>query len=470
MRTRVILSGGAQRRSRRASEACALLTALCIAGCGSGGTAFSPSSPATRAIDDNASTAHIKHIVLIVQENRSFDNLFAKFPGADGATSGQTHDGKTLQLKMKNLAGALDINHDWSTYYTEYNHAKMNGFDQCKIAGSTPCNSYAYQYVNPAQIQPYWTLAQKYALADHMFQTQGSGSFTAHQDLIAGTTAINSTQSVIDFPSEWHSWGCDAPKSPPTTTSLMDYNRDYLLNKGPFPCFTYRTLADLLDEKGVSWKYYAPLYKYNYSGALWNAFAAIDAVRHGPDWNADVSMPETNVFNDITNGTLPALSWVIPEQPNSDHPNGSKGADNGPAWVAQIVNAVGESKYWNSTAIFILWDDWGGFYDHEAPPPLDKTADGTVYGLGFRVPVIVVSPFVPAGEISHTQYEFGSILKFVEGTFKLGSLGTTDVRAASIGNVFNFKQRPRGFATIPAEKSRRYFLDAPPSYLPVDSD
>ena len=473
MNSHVILSGGARRRSRRTSGAYAALVAFSIAGCtgGGGAAAYAPVSIAGGTARDDGSAEHIKHIVLIVQENRSFDNLFATFPGADGATSGKTHDGKTLQLKMKNLAGALDINHDWSTYYAQYNHAKMNGFDLCKIDGNTPCNSYAYQYVNPAQIQPYWTMAQQYALVDHMFQTQGSGSFTAHQDLIAGTTAIDSTQSVIDYPSEWHSWGCDAPKSPPTTTSLMDNKKDYLRNQGPFPCFTqYATMADLLDKKGVSWKYYAPLYKYNYSGALWNAFAAIQAVRFGPDWSADISTPETNILNDITNGTLPSLSWVIPEQPNSDHPNGSKGADNGPAWVAQIVNAIGASKYWNSTAIFILWDDWGGFYDHEAPPPLDKTADGTVYGLGFRVPVIVVSPFVPAGEISHTQYEFGSILKFVEGTFKLGSLGTTDVRATSIGNVFNFKQKPRAFATIPSNHSRRFFLDAPPSYLPVDSD
>jgi phospholipase C len=453
----------------------AVLAAFSFAACASGGngaTAFAPSTPGGGATSDTESTKYIKHIVIIVQENRSFDNLFATFPKADGATSGKTHDGKTVQLKKKNLAGALDINHDWPTFYAEYDHAKMDGFDLCKVNGNNPCPStYAYQYVNPSQIQPYWTMAQQYALADHMFQTQGSGSFTAHQDLIAGTTAINSTQSVIDYPSEWKSWGCDAPKSPPTTTSLMDYHKDYLKWQGPFPCFTYPTgtIADLLDKKGVSWKYYAPLYKYDTAGALWNAFAAIQAVRYGNDWK-NISTPETNVLTDITSGALPAVSWVIPEQPNSDHPNGTKAPDNGPSWVAQIVNAVGGSKYWNSTAVFVLWDDWGGFYDHEAPPPLDQTADGTVYGLGFRVPVIVVSPFVPAGEISHTQYEFGSILKFVEGTFQLGSLGTTDVRATSIGNVFNFKQKARKFATIPAAKSRSYFLNSPPSYLPVDSD
>ena len=316
--------------------------------------------------------------MLIVQENRSFDNLFATYPGADGATSGKIHTGKTIALKMRNLAGAYDINHDWKTFSLEYDRAKMDGFDLCKIGGQiTKCGTYAYQYVDPSQIQPYWMLAQQYVLADHMFQTQGSGSFTAHQDLIAGTTAINATQSIIDYPSEWTVWGCDAPNNPsnPTVTSLMDYNQDFLYHQGPFPCFTYPTgtLADLLDKKGVSWKYYAPPYTPSNpnAGTLWNAFAAIDAVRHGPDW-ANISTPETNILNDVSNERLPALSWVIPDQPDSDHPNGPNAPDDGPSWVAQVVNAIGTSNYWNSTAIVVLWDDWGGFYDNVSPPPLDK--------------------------------------------------------------------------------------------------
>ncbi|MGA8533395.1 MAG: alkaline phosphatase family protein [Candidatus Tumulicola sp.] len=451
-----------------------LLPAFLASGCSNGSKA-APIVPAVadRSLSFDATPGkYIKHIVIVVQENRSFDNLFATFPNADGATQGKTHDGKIIQLKVKDLAGAQDINHDWKTFYPEYDNGKMDGFDLCKIAGpNIKCGTYAYQYVNPSQIQPYWTLAQQYGLADHMFQTQGSGSFTAHQDLIAGTTAINSTQSLIDYPSNWTNWDCDASKQ--TKTSLMDYHQDYLDKQGPFPCLKYPTgtLADLLDAKKTSWKYYAPPYTpaSPNAGTLWNAFAAIHAVRYGPDWN-NISTPETNIFTDITNGQLPALSWLIPEQPNSDHPNGKYSPDYGPSWVAQVVNAVGQSPYWNSTAICVLWDDWGGFYDHEPPPILDKTADGTVYGLGFRVPLIVISPYVPAGKISHTQYEFGSILKFVETTFSLGSLGTTDVRATSIGNMFNFKQKPRPFKVVPAKRSRQYFLHQPESNLPVDSD
>jgi phospholipase C len=297
-----------------------------------------------------------------------------------------------------------------------------------------------------------------------MFQTQGSGSFTAHQDLIAGATAINSTQSLIDTPSSGP-WGCDAP--PSTKTSVLTTTGQYLRNKGPFPCLTYPTgtMRDLLDAKSVSWKYYAPPYKVGGVGGLWNAFAAIQAVRQGPEWATNISTPETNIFNDITNNALPAVSWVIPDQPESDHPADNHTPDQGPAWIASVVNAIGGSSYWDSTAIVVVWDDWGGFYDNIPPPLLDNAG-----GLGFRVPMIVVSPYVPAGTISHTQYEFGSILKFIEETFGLGSLGTTDARATSIGNIFNFKQSPRTFKHIPAQRSREYFLHQPPSGQPVDTE
>ncbi len=221
----------------------------------------------------------------------------------------------------------------------------------------------------------------------------------------------------------------------------------------------------MLDAHAVSWKYYTPRNKTNTPGALWNAFAAIPAVRYGSEWTTNISTPETNIFADITNQQLATLSWVVPDQEDSDHPHKLKGEYDGPEWVAQVVNAVGTSGYWDSTAIVILWDDWGGFYDHVPPAFLDDAG-----GLGFRVPMIVVSPYVPAGRVVHTQYEFGSILKFVEQTFNLGSLGTTDVRATSLGDVFDFTRPPRTFAPIPSSRSRAYFLHRPPSDEPVDSD
>ncbi|MBV8373589.1 MAG: hypothetical protein JOY69_10030 [Candidatus Eremiobacteraeota bacterium] len=440
--------------------------AFAIAGCSSATTPTSqlpePARPLHRSSHRHSTTIPIAHIVLMIQENRSFDNLFATFPGANGATQGTLHNGKVVPLKEGDLV-SRDISHMYATYLTDYDGGKMDGFDLSKLGGQ-PAGQYPYRYVNPTDIQPYWTLAQQYVLADAMFQTQGSGSFTAHQDLIAGGTAIDANDSLIDDPSA-PNWSCNAP--PSTTTSLITTSGQYLLNQGPFPCLTYPsgTMRDLLDAAGVSWKYYAPTYKNRSVGVLWNAFAAIDAVRNGPEWHANISLPQTNVLRDISSGTLPKLAWVIPNSQASDHPWTLRGHDDGPAWVATVVNAIGSSNYWNSTAIIIVWDDWGGFYDHVPPPFFDNAG-----GLGFRVPMLVVSPYALAGTVAHTQYEFGSILKFIEETFGLGSLGTTDARATSIGNVFNYLQTPIPFTPIPAARSRAYFLHQPADDHPVDTE
>jgi hypothetical protein len=174
-------------------------------------------------------------------------------------------------------------------------------------------------------------------------------------------------------------------------------------------------------------------------------------------------MPQTNILKDVSGGKLPAVSWVIPDATDSDHPGYS--SDKGPSWVSSIVNAIGSSSYWNSTAIIIVWDDWGGFYDPVAPPtPFD-----TQGGPGFRVPMIVVSPYVPQGEISNTPYEFGSILQFVENNWGLGCLGTTDCTATSIADMFQFNKKARKFKQVQSKYPASYFLHEKPSGLPVDT-
>ena len=402
----------------------------------------------------------ISHVVIVVQENRSFDNLFATYPNADGTTKGLLYNGHHVDLNERKLESGLILDNSWKAFVVDYNGGKMNGFNLVYV-NEHRCTC-AYQYVNPNDIKPYWSMAKHYVLGDHMFPTQASGSFTAHQDLIRGGTELNSYETLIDFPTDGP-WGCDAP--PGVATSLLTSSGQYLGNQGPSPCFTYNTMRDLLDAKGVSWKYYTPTIT-THGGDLWNAFDAIKAVRYGSEWTANISSPETNIFKDISGNALPAVSWVIPDGQNSDHPAqqtwGIK-KDTGPSWVASIVNAIGQSQYWNSTAIVVVWDDWGGFYDHVAPPQLDYT------GLGFRVPLLVVSPYAKPGYVSHTPYEFASILKFVEQTFGLGNLGTTDVRATSIGNVFDFKH-PRTFTPIAAKYSKSFFEHQRPSNMPVDTN
>jgi phospholipase C len=472
----------------------ALMAAFGLVSCaGSSTTAPSAALPQSGS-GGSGSSNYIQHVVVVIQENRSFDDFFATFPGADGTTygcmeypssmrtvrsarrasgSGYCPSGdEYVPLQEVDLLGKCDWGHSYSGFLADYDGAKMDGFGT--RGGSKKCPGKAgtavYQYVNPYQLAPDWDIAQQYVLADQTFQTQGSGSFTAHQDLIAASTIINQpadTKSLVDFPSK-QPWGCDA--APGVKTSLLVAKGSKLVDeyhKGPFPCLTYDTLRDLLDAKDVSWKYYSPP-EPNGTGALWNGFDAIKAVREGPEWKTNIA--KTNqFFIDVSGGTLPAVSWIVPDAANSDHP-GNK-SDTGPSWVASIVNAVGESSYWNSTAIVIVWDDWGGFYDHVPPPFFDKWG-----GLGFRVPMIVVSAYAretypsQPGYISHTQYEFGSILKFIENVWGLGSLGTTDARATSIVDCFDFTQPPRQFTAIPSKYSKSYFLHQAPSNQPVDTE
>ncbi len=438
--------------------ALAIFVILAFTACAGTSTSGSPaaSSILPQSLPASLSERYIKHVVILIQENRSFDNLFAGFPGADGATSGETHTGQSIALQKSNLYSPIDGENAHWAFVRDYDGGKMDGFDLVPVAGQY--GTYVYQYVDPAQIRPYWTLAKEYALADHMFQTQGSGSFTAHQDLIRGNTAINKSESLIDMP-DAEPWGCDAPLG--TTTPLIISSGQETAN-GPFPCLGYDTLRDLLDAGHVSWKYYLPGLEID-SGELWNAFSAIRAVRYGSEWSTNISTPETNIFTAISNRRLRNVSWVIPDFANSDHPGA--GSDTGPSWVAQVVNAIGQSVYWKSTAIIVVWDDWGGWYDHVAPPQLDYQ------GLGFRVPMLVISPYIKRGTISHTQYEFGSIIRFIENNWKLGRLQlSTDRRAQSIEDLFDFSRAPRKFRPVAAKYSRSFFEHQQPSNKPVDTE
>jgi phospholipase C len=457
----------------------ALVAALGLVSCagnqaGIDGAGGAPPQGASNAARTSSSASPIQHIVVVVQENRSFDDFFATFPNADGTTTGlmKTSSGPVqIPLVKSKLVELCDFNHAYHKYLEDYDGGAMDGFNLeggtgiCKHKATAP-----YQYVDPAQIAPYWDMATQYVLGDHLFQTQGSASFTGHQDLIAGATTINpkKTTSLIDLPTI-APWGCDAPKGTKTSVlKVIGSKLRYYRDTGPFPCLKYSTMRDLLDAKGVSWKYYSPPVVGN-SGAIWNAFEAIKAVRYGPEWGTNVTDSDTQIFTDISGGTLPAVSWLIPDKANSDHPQSN--TDTGPSWVASVVNAIGQSSYWDSTAIVIVWDDWGGFYDHVPPPFFDQWG-----GLGFRVPMIVVSAYArqssptQPGYVSHTQYEFGSILKYIENNFGLGSLGTTDARANSMVDCFDYTQKPRTFSVIPSKYNRAFFLRQRPSYQPVDSE
>jgi phospholipase C len=222
-------------------------------------------------------------------------------------------------------------------------------------------------------------------------------------------------------------------------------------------------LRDRLDAAHVSWKYYVPKMCCRIFGKLMSAFDAIKAVRYGRQWNdGHIARPQTRFFDDVRRGALPAVSWLIPIERDSDHPGTQ--SDTGPSWVATVVNAIGESRYWDSTAIVIVWDDWGGLYDNVNP---QQVGFG---GLGFRVPAIIVSAYAKTGYISTTRYEFGSILKYIERNWNLRTLGRSDVRAASIVDCFDYAQPPRTFHPIRAKYAASYFLRETSAAEPPDTD
>ncbi len=409
----------------------------------------------------------IRHVVIIIQENRSFENLFRGFPGADTVEYGKTSTHEFVRLQPEALDMPMDIDHRHRAFVTEYDDGQMDGFDlvqsrcnkQLPHGGCHPSDLHAYGYVPEKEIEPYWTLAGEYALADHMFQTNQGPSFPAHQYLVSGTSKISNDSPLwaAENPHDKHasrSGGCDSRRG--TKVFVIDPQGEE--NREVFPCFMRVSLMDRITAQGLTWHYYQA----HLGRGLWNAPDAIRNIRYGSLYRTDVVAPAKRVLDDVAHGRLANVVWVTPTKHASDHPGVNDGS--GPSWVASIVNAIGESKYWDDTAIFITWDDWGGWYDEMPPRQLDA------YELGFRVPLIVVSPYAKQHFISHAEHEFGSILKFTEKAFGLSSLQTTDTRSDDLLDCFDFSQPPTRFKRVAAPLGRDYFLSQPASNDDPDDD
>lgn len=407
----------------------------------------------------------IKHVVFIIQENRSFDNLFNGFPGADTVRFGRRHDDSIITLHPVSLSLPVDLDHARQSFLNSYNDGRMNGFDLIGTLPDQKTGDFPYAYVPQTETKPYWDLARQFTLGDRMFESVGGPSFPAHQFLIAGASG-----RTIDNPDNpgtttfW--WGCDSPADSRVREIGPKGRAD-----GPrvYPCFDYPTLADVMDAHGVSWRSYAPTA--DDLASIWSAFDAIHHIRYGPDWNEKVVTPQTRVLTDISTGALPAVSWVTPDFRSSDHQTYGIGGhpaanrtDLGPQWVATVVNAIGNSRLWQSTAVIVVWDDWGGWYDHVRPPQLDAM------GLGFRVPMLVISPYAKHGYVSHVQHEFGSLLKFAEEVFGLPTLHTTDLRADDLSDCFDFTKPPRSYVPVSTALTVADFIAMPPSNVPPDDD
>jgi phospholipase C len=422
-------------------------------------------SPISPAHHRHSSKGKIQHVVIIVQENRSFNNLFYGFPGATTATYGYNTSGQKITLQPVTLGTNWDIEHDSGGFFAACNgtgsipgtNCQMNGFDNEGVGcggRSNPCPNQnpPYSYVPHSETKPYFDMGKQYVLADQMYASNfDASSFISHQYIISAQAV-----SAVNFP--YGAWGC--PGGSGDRISTVGQQRQ-IPSGHEVVCWDPKTLGDELDTAGLPWAFYAV----SYSGYpwIWSAYQAIKHIYYGNDWKTDIISPPSQFLTDVTNGKLRTVSWVTPTWTNSDH--AGSGSTSGPQWVASVVNTIGQSQYWNSTAIFIFWDDYGGWYDPEAPAYVDYD------GLGMRIPMLIISPYAKKGHVSHVPYEHGSILRFIEDQFGLGQLSASDTRANSPEkDAFDFKKPPRAFKVIPTVLGKEYFLHRQPPDHHVPDD
>jgi phospholipase C len=439
----------------------------------------------------------VQHIVVVIQENRTPDNFFQdpKLIGADIAHQGAC-GANMIPLRARPLSDCYDLDHYHNPgWLTMYDGGKMDGACRVKVIVNH-CHTrlprfpqYVYVDNSKGDLSPYFQIAEQYGYANYMFQSNQGPSFPAHQFLFTGTSAPNGTP-----PQRFYNWFADEDNNNPTGCLARPSNKVEMISPAGkdesvslYPCFEHRTMSDLLDDNLITWKYYAK--------EAGNTLTAPNAISHicqaskgrcqGPDWTntpPNVVIETRNnlapFLSDLANCKLAQVTWLTPDGRWSDHPTQSIGL--GPDYTADIVNGIGQSgctnpdgtSFWNSTVILIVWDDWGGPYDHVPPFKVvnDRKSWGSGYVYGFRVPLLVVSAYAKKsyisgalpgpGEIYPYVHDFGSILKFIENTFGIvdeinllqNNYPFADHYAPdapnSLADFFDYTQKARQFSPI----------------------
>jgi phospholipase C len=395
---------------------------------GLGRTATSPLATKMSKFD-----SHISHIIFLMQENHAFDNLFGTYCQANGSVCPETVNGippGTCVLRNPFIpqAGCIrpynftdhqlslpnDLAHSWGSSHNAYNHGAMNGFGLAD-------GIYSFGHYNATEVPVEWDLAEEYGLADDFYSGALSYSLPNHWYEVAATPP-----PVVDT-----NWVGNA------STAIV--NHAYLNQSNA----TSSIESELLNSS-VSWKYYD--YNLTSYGSAINAAAGRSAYDYwsplagrAQSYAGSVTshfVDRSDFFSDAANGTLPKISWVIPNYTASDHPpfNITTGED----WIASVVDALEASPEWNSSVLFVSWDEYGGFYDHVAPPSVDADGDG------FRVPLLAISPWARQGFVDHKNLSFSSILHLMELRFHLPCLGARDCGAGLPLNMFDFdRSQPR---------------------------
>jgi phospholipase C len=389
-----------------------------------------------------AAREHIDHVVFLIKENRTFDTYFGSFPGVDGAVTGRTCDGEIVPLTP--AADRVEgPDHSFAGGIHAVNGGRMNCFDTL-LEGKDLA---AYVRYDRSTIPNYWRLAERFALADHAFSSAYGPTGIEHLETIAA-----STDRFIDHERQWPEgqFGddgiprgfCDDPTE--LAWSLKPLSEDELDEVGRYenaadpssiydgfaelrwPCSNMRTLMDLLNDAGESWKYYLG------ENPWVDPVRWIRPLREGPSWSFVTS--DDAFLQDAAAGRLPAVSWLIPDIGVSDHPPAS--VCRGENWTVRILNALQASPDWEHTVVVVTWDDFGGFYDHVPPPHVDA------YGMGPRVPMLIISPWVKPGLILHQTLEFSSVLRMIERLWGLPTLTDRDAHASDLLDAFDFDEGP----------------------------
>jgi phospholipase C len=385
----------------------------------------------------------IDHVIFLVKENRTFDHMFGTFPGADGATTGERCDGTVVPL-AKATDGMAGATHSFAAAITAINGGKMNCFDA--IADGRDGHTYA-QY-SEDQIPNYWAYARRFTLGDAFFASVYGPTFVEHFWIVAAQTNryVDNQRPLDDQGGSDGVLGgyCDDPTervwsfprlSPADVRTIYqleeDADADTLVKdwyRERWPCDDVHTLPDELEKAGISWKYYQSDTPY------FDVFRTIPHIYRSPMWD---NVVDTSTFvGDVASGNLPAVSWLLPPTAESDHP-GYGAMCAGENWTVRTLNALMRSPDWKHTAVFLTWDDFGGFYDHVPPPHID------IYGDGPRAPLIVISPWAKRGSIYHGTSDFSSVLRFIELRWDLPALTSRDRQADPLLGAFDFEQDPQ---------------------------
>jgi phospholipase C len=390
-------------------------------------TVLSASASAAAGAADATKTP-IKHFVVVMQENHSFDNYFGTYPGANGIPEGtcmpvDPFDEANADCVEPFHIGDTEVvlddpDHSASTHELQYNDGNLNGFVYA-LNKRNQDGRLAMGYYDERDLPYYWNLAEEYVLFDRFFSSAAGGSFLNHMYWVAGRPAASGDRMTGE------------------------------------PINDVPTIFDRLEAQGISWKFYVQNYEpkltyrtvHEYPGnrasqITWVPVLNMDRFIDDPKFSSHVVNLD-QYFEDLQKGTLPAVAFIAPSGP-SEHPPSSLQA--GQKFVRSLIQALMQRDAWHSSMFVLTYDDWGGWYDHVLPPRVDE------FGYGFRVPALLVSPYAKRGHIDSTELDYTSLLKFIEYNWGVDALSTRDAQANNILSAFDFETAPRQARFVPFER------------------